>query len=105
MSQLTIAFDYDDTITAAPVVMADWMRTARLAGHRVIVVTLRRENEENHAEINAWLIENDLEPVPIFMTSGRSKLDHMKHQREIGRVQWRVDVWVDDSPFAIVNGL
>lgn len=103
-SVLTIAFDFDQTITAAPELMAQWMQQARQVGHRVVIVTARRDTVERYSEVNDWLIENDLESVPIFMTSGQSKLDYMDKQRQIGRVQWKVDIWIDDAPTSIVWG-
>ena len=101
---LTIAFDFDQTITAAPSLIAVWMRLAQAAGHRAIVVTARRDCPERYDEVNDWLIENDLESVPVFMTSGQSKLEYMNKQRAIGRVSWKVDIWIDDDPQVVVHG-
>lgn len=101
---LTIAFDFDQTITAAPELLAQWMHFTQALGHRAIVVTQRRDTAENYELVNDWLIENDLESVPIFMTSLASKLDYMENQRANGRVGWKVDLWVDDDPATLVNG-
>lgn len=102
--QKTIAFDWDDTITADPVLMAGMMHACYKAGWRVIVVTQRRQTEENYAVVNEWLIENKLAMVPIYFTSLASKTEYMRKAKDQGRVGWVVDVWVDDNPVALVNG-
>lgn len=47
----TIAFDFDDTLTAEPKLIAGWMHMTQSLGNRAIVVTLRRESDENWSEI------------------------------------------------------
>ena len=62
-----------------------------------MIVTARRETEENTEEINGMLDQYDCQ-MPIVFTSLGSKL-HACESRGI-----RVDIWIDDDPESLVKG-
>lgn len=98
MKSLNIALDFDDTFTADPVLWGNFIKSAKLRGHQVFCVTARRESEENIDTINAQFDHWGCQ-IPIFFCNLASKLDQME-----GR-GIKIDIWIDDSPFAIVNGM
>lgn len=83
---MTIAFDFDDTITADPRTMIAAMRLFREAGHTVIVATLRHSGESDAVD---RLLKGEF---PIVYCSRR-----IKHQ-ECVRAGYVVNIWVDDMP-------
>lgn len=98
MNSLTIAIDYDETFTADPDLWAMFVSKAQDKGHRVLCVTARRDTDENRE----MMTENfDLYGVemPIIFSNLGSKM-HVMESRGI-----KVNIWIDDSPFAIVNGM
>ncbi|MFO0940119.1 MAG: hypothetical protein U0930_05065 [Pirellulales bacterium] len=97
MKSLTIGLDYDDTFTADFVLWAGFIRQAILLGHRVLMVTARRETEENVDQINSHLDQYQCQ-IPIYFTSLRSKIDYMK-ERGIN-----VDIWIENDPVTLVRG-
>jgi hypothetical protein len=52
---LTIALDFDGTVTRDPQHWRRWLALARIDGHKVITVTSRRSTFENLVEIQAVL--------------------------------------------------
>jgi 5'(3')-deoxyribonucleotidase len=93
MKQLTIAIDFDDTLTAAQKLWRRFVTNAMLNyGHRVIVVTARRDTEENIDLIDGWLQENEFPELSVYFTSLQSKVDYME-KRGV-----KVDIWIDDDP-------
>ena len=94
---LTIAIDYDDTFTADPELWGQFIRLAKSRGHRCVMVTARRNTEENCEDLNAMLDEHDCQMVIIFSELG-SKL-RATESRGI-----KVDIWIDDDPEKLVRG-
>lgn len=83
---MVIAFDFDNTITAAPKEMIASMRLFREAGHTVICATLRK-----HSEYEA--VDRVLKgEFPVVYCDRRIKYG------ECLKKGFRVDVWVDDMP-------
>ena len=97
MKQLTIAIDFDDTLTAAPELFSGMVELGKSNGHRFIVVTARRQTEENTDEINAFLDHWGCQ-MPIVFSSLGSKL----HAVEKWGIE--VDIWIDDDPTRLVHG-
>lgn len=97
MKSLIIALDYDDTYTADPVLWANFIITAHNLGHKVICVTARRDTYENREEMNRNFT-HFLINIPIYFCNLKSK------QREMDDKGVKVDIWIDDSPFAITQG-
>lgn len=95
--RLTIAIDFDDTLTADPKLWLRFIQRALESGHRVILVTQRRSTDENIAIIDEYLAEHGFE-LSVYFTDLRSKLSVME-ERGI-----RVDIWIDDDPSALVMG-
>lgn len=96
MKRLTIAIDYDDTFTADPSLWSKFINLAK-ANHRVIMVTARRDTEENNDQINADLDHWGCQ-IQVFFTSLSSKIKYMKDSGV------EVNIWVDDDPRTLVNG-
>lgn len=83
---MTIAFDFDDTITSDHRTMLKVMRLFRKAGHTVIVATLRHEHER--AFVDRLLKEE----FPVVFCGRQIKAPECRAQG------YQVDVWVDDMP-------
>lgn len=92
---LTFALDFDDTFTACPDLWRAFVRQAEAAGHRVFLVTARRDTDENRAIISEAL--GDCVLPKVFAALG-SKLDAVE-KRGI-----KVDIWIDDDPERLVHG-
>jgi len=88
---MLIAIDFDDTLTAAPDLWREFIASARQLGHRVILVTARRDTEDNNETIDDWLAIHGIE-LPVYFTALGSKVEHMQ------RIGLRVNIWIDDDP-------
>lgn len=97
MSQLTFGLDYDDTFTACPELWATFIQSAEAMGHRVVLVTARRDTDENNQGVREFLKESGV-VLPIVFANLGSKLSAVK-RRDI-----RVDIWIDDDPEKLVKG-
>lgn len=97
MSGKLIAIDFDDTLTVDPELWAAFIAIARVKRHRLIVVTCRRDTEENRELVSDWLQENGLD-IGVHFTSLGSKLDYMKKRG------LEVDIWIDDDPRCVIEG-
>lgn len=93
----TIAIDFDDTITADPLMWRSVIGRMRDRGHKVICVTGRRFNAENKQAIDEYLAECDIE-LTVFYTNLGSKIRYMES------TGLKVDIWIDDNPQALVHG-
>jgi len=89
---LTIGLDFDDTYTADPELWDRFVCVASQRGHRVVVVTCRRDTEENRKALQ----EADL-PCLWFYANMGAKETVLRHEHGI-----EVDIWIDDDP-ACVN--
>lgn len=97
MKKLTFALDFDDTFTACPELWSDFVLKSKALGHSWYMVTARRNTEENTETINALLDHWGCQ-MPIIFSSLASKFDTMRDRG------LKVDIWIDDSPHAIVHG-
>lgn len=97
MTPQTFGLDYDDTFTADPELWGSFVRTAHERGHSVVLVTARRNTNENIEMIRAALRAQGC-VLPIVCSSLGSKLDAVK-KRGI-----RVTIWIDDEPQKLVHG-
>jgi pyridoxine 5'-phosphate synthase PdxJ len=88
---MLIAIDFDDTLTADPVMFRTLIAVTQSFGHRVICVTARRDTEENRECLSDWMKEHGIDLYTHF-TSLASKVDHMQ------RIGVKVDIWIDDDP-------
>lgn len=86
MRQLTIAIDYDGTITADPTAFYQVMAELAFAGHRVVICTGR-----------AFPPTETPPGLPVYCTAGQAKAEYMREQGV------RVDIWIDDDPGSILQ--
>lgn len=89
---LTIAIDFDDTFTADEELWKLFIDVAKMRGHNVICITARNPTEDNVRDVPKAI------GVPVYFTSGGEKL---KFSEEHGL---SVDIWIDDSPYALIHG-
>lgn len=88
----TIAFDFDDTLTAEPELITGWMKLAKAAGHTVIVASYRFNTQSNMDEINAFLEHYGITWCPIVLCDHNCKDDACLARG------YEVDIWLDDMP-------
>jgi hypothetical protein len=79
---LTIAIDWDHTITAAPGLFKDFIDLAKAQGHTVIVITGRQSSD---SVVPPW-------PIEIVYAGSEWKKTAAKNAGYI------VDIWIDDQP-------
>ena len=89
---MNIALDYDDTYTKDPELWDSFVDAARERGHKVWIVTCRRNTEENRLDIGRPA------GCVVFYSNLGPKLDYMKS------LFLKVDVWIDDDPNCVLNG-
>tara|TARA_R100001086_G_scaffold231526_1_gene152298 strand:+ start:414 stop:743 length:330 start_codon:yes stop_codon:yes gene_type:complete len=97
VNRLTIAIDFDDTFTADPKLWSTFIQNATEAGHQVMCVTARRQSAENEDIINSMFDHWQCQ-MPIIFSNLSSKVDEME------RRGLKVDIWIDDAPYALVHG-
>ena len=89
---LNIGLDYDKTYTADPALWEEFIHNATLRGHRVWIVTARRDTEENRGIVvvpSATVVFTGLAAKPWFM----------QHKRDV-----KIDIWIDDDPLTCAQG-
>lgn len=97
MKQLTIAIDYDDTFTADPLLWSGFINLAKSLGHKLVMITARRDTEENIDQINADLDHWNCQ-MPVFFSNLGSKIELAKKRG------LNIDIWIDDNIHALLNG-
>lgn len=97
---LTFALDFDDTLTADPVLWLDFVVRARSLGHKVMIVTCRMDTEENRDVVGSFLDDWGIGRLetPVVYTNLGSKL-HAVQERGL-----KIDIWIDDDPACILHG-
>lgn len=86
---MNISLDYDDTFTRDPIGWLEFIKLMQSRGHKVMCVTMRHEYQ-------GYVVKEDLaKHVEIFFTGHKAKEKFM-YDRGI-----RIDVWVDDMPWAV----
>lgn len=94
---VTIAIDFDSTFTADPLFWCEAIDYGRSRGHKFIMVTCRRDTEENHAIIEEFLAVNEIE-ISVIYTNLGSKIEAVKKRGLV------IDIWIDDDPKSLVHG-
>lgn len=85
--------DYDDTYTADPKFWKQFIKNAEKRGHKVICITAREAENGNREELT-----EELPDIPIIFCN-------LKPKRKVAkRHGYEIDVWIDDTPEAIVHG-
>lgn len=82
---LTIALDYDGTVTADPELWKTFLKQAKSRRHRVAIVTMRYPEEPILDTIAAMAWR-------VIYTSRRAK-ENFLSSRGI-----HIDIWIDDNP-------
>jgi len=88
---MLFAIDFDDTLTADPVMFRTLIAVVESFGHRTVCVTARRDTDENREWVSDWMKKHGIELYTHF-TSLASKVQHME------RIGLKVDIWIDDDP-------
>lgn len=91
---MIVSLDFDDTFTADPETWTKVVNALTQAGHEVICISGRANNDENKIDLRSNLPK---QITRIYLCGDLSK----KHYSEINSLQ--VDVWIDDSPSRIVQ--
>jgi len=94
---LTFGLDFDDTFTADPEWAAEFIAITERRGHRVLIVTGRRRDDESEMTIRLAQIEYGTNQRVIWAEMG-SKL------YAVEQLGITIDVWVDDDPRKLVHG-
>lgn len=94
---LNIAIDYDDTFTADPAAIAALANLMRGYGHHVMLVSCRRNTEENVDQIMESLHQHHC-MMPIYLTGLGAKRPFMEGHAV------NVDIWIDDKPESVKEG-
>jgi hypothetical protein len=97
-NMLTIAIDFDETLTRDAVLWTAFIGVAQAIGHKVIVVTCRRNTDENKGTIHEWMDCNIGQRLLLYFTNLGSKIEYMK------KLGVKVDIWIDDDPGCIIHG-
>jgi len=96
--KLNIALDFDDTYTADPELWQRFIEDAEKRGHQVWMVTARRDTADNR-DIIAKALGRHEDYVGLIFCNLKSKLDHCDS------IGLKINIWIDDSPSAIVFGV
>lgn len=93
-----IALDFDGTYTLMPDVWDNFIDMAKLAGHSVVVVTARRDRQDcigmdDNSDIHDLCSRKNI--MVIFC-------GHKPKRKFCESLDFRFDIWIDDSPEAIV---
>jgi DNA-binding LacI/PurR family transcriptional regulator len=92
---MKLSLDFDKTYTLAPEVWDRVVRVFRDAGHEVFVVTMRFDQGPEADEVHEALAGK----VDGFIfTCRKAKVPYVE---SIGQ---KIDVWIDDSPYWLLNG-
>ena len=84
---MILSLDYDDTYTKDPEFWDIFIRMAKHKGHKVICLTMRREDELGD------IPEKFKSEVPIFCSGRKAKALYAMSKGLL------IDVWIDDSPY------
>lgn len=89
---MSISLDFDDTYTEDPELWNRFIANARNKNHTVLIITMRypEEGTEVEASLNGRV-------DAIHYTGRKGKMQYC-NDRNI-----KVDVWIDDSPYFIVD--
>lgn len=89
---MTIAIDFDDTITRDPGMWAQFIKDARQKKHTVIICTGRSDAGAYGCEVRRFCDTHLVFNLPIVF-AGKDWKRHAS--AEAG---YEVDVWIDDAP-------
>lgn len=87
-----VALDFDETISDNEPLWLQVMLALEKGGYHVIVCTWRKP--DMYPEDLQFLVDKGFK---VYYTSGEAKQVYMARQKI------RVDIWIDDNPYAILN--
>jgi len=85
---LLIGVDYDGTYSADPDTFDNVISEFRTAGHQVIIVTAR--SDQDAVSVNPSM------NLEVYYTCGEPKDPYMREQHNRG-----VDIWIEDRPHGV----
>lgn len=91
---LRISLDYDDTFSADKPMWANIVAFMKANGCDVRFVTSRFESTDKYSNEDI-LQDSDRINIPIIFCNGKPK------QEVVDRVNFKVDIWIDDNPLWI----
>jgi DNA-binding LacI/PurR family transcriptional regulator len=91
---VNLSLDFDGTYTRDPETWNNVVALFRAAGHKVYVVTMRYDNENEGTAVRSAL-EGKVDG--IYFTGRKAKAPFMFEQGI------SIDVWLDDIPFFVDN--
>lgn len=94
----SFGLDLDDTYTNDPVLWNEFIKLAISRGHKVWIVTCRRDTPENREDVFEMTAMTGLKPWQHVFTNLGPKKDHCE------RHGIRIDNWIDDDPACILRG-
>lgn len=86
---MRIALDFDDTYTRDPEFWNDFIESALARGHDIRIVTFRKSTMRDP------LLDKMI--IPVIYT------EYQQKRQFTNKINWIVDVWIDDSPEFIVG--
>jgi hypothetical protein len=92
---ITIAVDFDGTITAIPAEIASFVDAVKASGNRCIVVTRRYNTEENQTDVAEFLKTNAINADRVIFAGALQK------QAAANQAGETVSIWMDDTPGSI----
>jgi hypothetical protein len=88
---MKIALDFDDTYTCDPEMWDTFIDMAIAKGHDIRICTFRKTTMKDPA------LDRLAEKIPVIYTG------YIQKRIFTDKMDWFVDVWIDDSPEFIVN--
>lgn len=88
---MTLGLDYDQTYTAAPEFWDAFIALAKEHGHKVWIVTCRRDTDENREEVK-------VDGCYVVFTNLAPKQWHCE------RRGLKIDIWIDDDVKCVFEG-
>lgn len=92
---MKIAFDYDGMFTLDPTMWIKVMEAIKASNHSIYLVTMRYDTPQEADEVRANLPE---ELITEFVFTGRMSKQPFMSSKGI-----KIDVWIDNNPFWILN--
>lgn len=92
--RLSIAVDFDGTFNADPHLWMNFMQMARTLGHNPFIVTFR-DDDYDFDPLLRDVAKNDFK---VYYTKGVAKRWWCQHYGP-----GEVDIWIDDTPEAIIE--
>ncbi len=99
---MNIAIDFDGTLDRAPKMFAKIIDLLQSDRSKVYLVTCREPTVENRDAVDKFLAEHkiDIPKGRRFFTNRSAKCWYLKTSYQL-----HIDIWIDDFPSSITNGM